>query len=153
MRVLFEHPMAELPPHLGFADSLRHLDFSILENTDTLTVDARVRVAHADHHFGNAALGDGRRACRRAAVERARLERRVKRGSGDDVSARSRVTSGRDLRVVFSGAERVTAAEELALRAHYDAAHSRVVSRAPARELRLFGDFGLPGLPFSFFKS
>ena len=81
--MLLEHPQAALAPDVRLTDAFKDLDPSIAQDDRSLAVHPRMRVSHADHDTGDAALGNGSRACRCAAVERARLEAGIESRSND----------------------------------------------------------------------
>jgi hypothetical protein len=77
MRMVLEHPNAELAPHFRLADALDDFHSRIAKDAHSFAVNPRVRIAHAKDDARDAALGDGSRARRCAPVKRARLEGRV----------------------------------------------------------------------------
>ena len=72
--MLLEDPEPELAPNFGLTDAFNDLDAGIAQDERTRAVNTRVRVAHADHHSGDTALGDGSRTRGRAAMERTWLQ-------------------------------------------------------------------------------
>ena len=53
-----EDPRAELAAHEVLGYPLRHLDAGAAQDADPFSVDAWVRIAHADHHAANPARHD-----------------------------------------------------------------------------------------------
>ena len=131
-----QDPGAELSAHVSLAHRLDHLDAGVPEDLHPFAVDARVRVAHADHDATDASVDDDAGAGRRPSVERARLERRVHGGSSDAPSVGVGLPQRADLRVVLAGALGVASPEEVPTFIGDDAADPWVV---PGRAAGPFG--------------
>src|SRR6478735_9792313 len=134
---MFEHPKSELLPNLRFENALDHLDTRITQNHDALTVDARMRIAHANYHARDTARGNRARTRRRASVKGARLECGIQCCEGNAMPARLGIASRGDLGVVFARTLRVTAANQFTTRAHDHASNPRVVPGRASREIPL----------------
>ena len=144
--MLREYPEAELAPDFGLADALNDLDVRIAQDERACAVHTRVRVVHSDHDLGDAALGDGFRASRCAAVEGTRLKGGVECRADDTVPLHVSVARRGDFRVIFTGAKRMATPQELAANVHDHATHPRVVTRSPTCKLRLFDREAHPAL-------
>lgn len=129
MRMVQQNPRCELQPHVPLADAFQHLDASGAQDGDTGSVDTRVRITQCDHHPRDAALGDGVSASRGAAMERARLERRVQRRPDNRQTAGSRIFSRRNLGVVLAGPLRMALPEQLTASTDDGAPHPGIVAR------------------------
>ncbi len=101
VRMVLEDPKPQLSPHFGLANTLDDLDAGFAQNANPLAIDARVRISNANHDASDPARGDRSRACRRASMERARLERRVERRSDHLLAACFGIARSRDLGVIF----------------------------------------------------
>lgn len=102
LRMMLEDPNTELPLDFGQADGLDDLDAAFPQNADAGAVYTRIRVTHGGHDTPQTTLDDGVCAGGSAPMERARLERRVQRGTHDRVPVRCRVFRCGDFRMVLA---------------------------------------------------
>ena len=138
VRMLVEDPQAELPTDFVLADTFDHRDTSVAQDANPFAVNTRMWVAHANDDSSDPAIGNRARARWCAAVERARLERRVECCASDTLAASLSVAGSSDLRVIFAGAQGVTESQELASEIHDRTTDPWVTSRRPARKFRFF---------------
>lgn len=138
VRMVSDDPRPELSPNLGLANPFDDFDSRLAQNCNSLAIDARVRIAHADHYARHTARGDRARAGGGAPVKRARLERRVQSCSSDRVAARLGVASRGNFRVVLARALGMPSSDQASRRTHDHATDPRVVARRTSGERGLF---------------